>query len=61
MKRGRWAAKASVARYEKAALLLRQWKQVSPKRKSTVLRRTQDFKARFIQILRAGGSKATNK
>ena len=61
MKRGRWTAKSSVARYEKAALLLRQWKHVSPKRKSLVLRRTQDFKTRFLQILRAGGGRATKK
>ena len=35
-KRGRWAAKKSVSRYEKHAFLLAQWRQVCPSRRQAV-------------------------
>lgn len=54
-KRGRWAAKSSVSRYEKHALLLKQWKLVASHRKSLVMRRSQDISGRMTSALRKVG------
>lgn len=53
-KRGRWEARASVVRYEKHATLLAQWKRCDPKRKNTVLGRSQHFKNLLLSKLRNG-------
>ena len=54
-KRGRWAAKRSVSRYEKHALLLAQWRQVSPHRKSLVEAQSQSIKSTLLTALRTNG------
>ena len=54
-KRGRWESKKSVSRYSKHALLLHQWKQAPPSRKSTIERRSQSFQTSFLSALRKLG------
>ena len=53
-KRGRWTSKSSVSRYEKHALLLKQWEQVAPSRKTVVRGRSQVFPSQLLKTLRAG-------
>ena len=54
-KRGRWAAKASVTRYEKHALLLASWRQCATSRKQLVQRRSQSFPSALVKFLRQNG------
>lgn len=54
-KRGRWAAKASVTRYEKHALLLASWRQCAKSRKQLVQRRSQSFPSEMVKFLRHNG------
>ena len=54
-KRGRWAAKSSVARYEKAALLLSAWKQADSARFKAIESRSQQFMKQLLSELRQAG------
>ena len=54
-KRGRWATKSSVTRYEKHAMLHTQWKQISPGRKLAATKRSQTFPRALLEALRADG------
>lgn len=54
-KRGRWAAKSSVTRYEKAALLLSAWKQAPDARHKVIEARSQRFMSDLIKALRQTG------
>ena len=54
-KRVRWAAKSSVARYERAALLLSAWKQADSSRFKIIESRSQRFMKELLSQLRQAG------
>ena len=54
-KRGRWAARKSVTRYEKHALLLSQCRQITPSRKKIVEGRSQTIRSKLLASLRTTG------
>ena len=58
-RRGRWLAKASVRRYEKHAILIRQWRTVPSARHDGILRQSQNFPSKFLQTLRRNGCTKT--
>lgn len=51
-KRGRWEAKASVRRYEKASLLVKRWEVVHESRRHDVLATSQHVQSHFRRALR---------
>ena len=58
-RRGRWLAKSSVRRYEKHAVLIRQWRTVPSVRHDGILKQSQKFPSKFLQILRRHGCTKT--
>jgi len=54
-RRGRWLAKASVRRYEKHAVLIRQWRTVPSSRHSDILKQSQTFPSHLLKALRQNG------
>ena len=52
-KRGRWAARKSVTRYEKHALLLKRWEQAAPKRVASIRQQSQSFGPALVNFLKA--------
>eukprot|EP00435_Cladocopium_sp_Y103_P040010 s704_g10.t2 len=51
-RRGRWLARSSVRRYEKHAVLIRQWRTVPTERHADILRQSQNFPSHFTKALR---------
>ena len=58
-RRGRWLAKGSVRRYEKHAVLIRQWRTVSSSRHAGILKQSQEFPSKLIKALRQNGNART--
>ena len=54
-KRGRWAAKKSVLRYEKAALMQRQWKFAPKERLQQIQSAPKRLRSQLHHLLRQGG------
>lgn len=54
-RRGRWLARASVRRYEKHAVLIRQWRTVPSSRHDGILKQSQNFPSKLLKALRLSG------
>ena len=57
-KHGRWKARSSVSRYEKAGLLVKRWSEASASRRQTIRERAQSLPEILLQRLRFQQAKA---